>query len=112
MFQIVTIRQQILAVLQRVYDSMGFNDPFPADRIEKELMAEFSATAVATTPSADFDVLAKEMGYVRLQPGQVVVDGGAIADHCAACDEEGMTVVCDGCVLKPIRDRIKEARDE
>ena len=70
----------------------------------RELLQRASAT--------EFEAIALANGYIRLQPGQVVVDGNAIADHCAACDEEGMTVVCDGCVLKPIRDRIKEARDE
>ena len=60
----------------------------------------------------DEDEIAKKAGYVRLEPGQVVVDGKAIVDYCGACDDESMTVVCDGCVIKPIRDAIKEARDE
>jgi hypothetical protein len=61
--------------------------------------------------SACFDGLARSAGYVKLEPGQVVVDAKPIIEHCEACNEEGLKVVCDGCVLRPIRDRIKEARD-
>lgn len=60
----------------------------------------------------DFGAVAALKGYVKLKPGQVVVDAKPIIEHCEACNEEGLKVVCDGCVLRPIRDRIKEARDE
>jgi hypothetical protein len=77
------------------------------------LLTEYVAQTICEQDhAARVAKIALANGYIRLQPGQVVVDGNAIADHCAACDEEGMTVVCDGCALKPIRDRIKEARDE
>jgi hypothetical protein len=152
---------------------MGFDDLLSADRIEKELLAEFSPIAFALTPADGFDEIAlangyvkladdemivkqlktgevcfgsvnvdqiarkfryirlqpgqlvvnedlcdycaaneynKAINYIRLQPGQVVVDGKAIVDYCGACDDESMTVVCDGCVIKPIRDRISEVK--
>jgi hypothetical protein len=61
----MTIRQQILAALQRVYDDMGFDDQLSADRVEKELFAAFPPTAIALTPSLGFDDLARQMGYVK-----------------------------------------------
>ena len=70
------------------------------------------ALANGYVKASDIDALARSAGYVKLEPGQVVVDAKSIIEHCEACDEEGLAVVCDGCVLKPIRDRIKEASDE
>lgn len=73
MIQILTIRQQILSALQRVYDSMGFDELLSADRIEKELLAAFHPTAFATTPTDGFDEMALKLGYIKLEPEQVVV---------------------------------------
>jgi len=101
----------------KVYTGPNAMDEFAADNgyvklAHDEMIVKQLETGEVCFGSVNVDKMARKFGYVRLQPGQVVVDGNAIADHCAACDEEGMTVVCDGCVLKPIRDRIKEARDE
>lgn len=90
MIQILTIRQQILSALQRVYDSMGFDELLSADRIEKELLAAFHPTAFATTPTDGFDEMALKLGYIKLEPGQCVVQAelleAVIADMRNDCD--------------------------
>ena len=73
MIQTVTIRQQILAALQRVYDSMAFDDQLSADRVEKELFAEFSPTAFALTPADGLDEISKAAGYVKLADDEMIV---------------------------------------
>jgi hypothetical protein len=81
------------------------------DRQIRAIVGEFHRN-VENLCKEEFDYFALADGYVKLKPGQVVVDAKPIIEYCEACDEEGLTVVCDGCVLRPIRDRIKEARDE
>jgi hypothetical protein len=61
--------------------------------------------------------VARKFGYIKLEPGQEIIErrilNALIDDHCVGCmffeAEERDCATCD---LKPIRDRIKEARDE
>lgn len=64
----------------------------------------------------DLADLALANGYVKLEPGQEIIERrilNVIDDHCVGCTffwAEARD--CATCDLKPIRDRITEARDE
>jgi len=64
----------------------------------------------------DFDTCAKAAGYVKLQPGQVVVDAATLKDAFADCGIEFWVEVEDGlsfdAVIESAIDKLKEARDE
>ena len=92
MIQTVTIRQQILQALQRVYDSMGFDDPLDLDRMEKELLAEFAPTAFALTPSDGFHEIALANGYVKLAHDEIIAKRGTSGEVCFGTVDIGAMV--------------------
>ncbi len=63
-----------------------------------------------------FDQIASDNGYVKLEPGQVVVDGEALKKAFADSDIEFYVEVEDGltfdAVIESVVETIKEARDE
>jgi hypothetical protein len=91
---------------------MGFDDPLDLDRMEKELLAEFAPTAFALTPSDGFHEIARANGYVKLEPGQVVVNESthSLAMHMAAKWAEHVAGNDRGVTF--IRTSNMEARDE
>lgn len=75
MFQILTIRQQILNALDKVIGAgvKGVDKQLVITETRDRLFAEFPATSIALTPSAGLDEMAKASGYIKLEPWQVVV---------------------------------------
>jgi len=61
------------------------------------------------------DTLALANGYVKLADDEIVMSRVMarylIAGGCECCEDEGLSD-CGVCEIKPIRDRIEEARDE
>lgn len=68
-FILVTVREQILTALDRA-TARGASS---VEDYKQELLAEFAPNAVATTFSADFPELVRQMGYVAVPADAVVV---------------------------------------
>lgn len=49
------------------------------EQVRAALHAQFDATAIALTPTADFDEIARKNGYVKVEAGQVVADQELLA---------------------------------
>ncbi len=84
---------------------------------DDEMIAKRLTSGEICFGSVNVDQVARKFGYVKLQPGQEIIErrilNALIDDHCVGCTffavEERDCATCD---LKPIRDRITEARDE
>jgi len=84
---------------------------------DDEMIVKQLKTGEVCFGTVNVDQVARKFGYIKLEPGQEIIErrilNALIDDHCVGCmffeAEERDCATCD---LKPIRDRIKEARDE